>query len=67
MNIIFRLKEQRMKKGYSLQSLSMKSKISKSEINKIENNLLDPRLSSVCKIAHALGVTLFALFEIDYD
>lgn len=67
MNITFRLKEERKKKGYSLQSLSMKSKISKSEINKIENNLLDPRLSSVCKIAHALNINLSELFEIDYD
>lgn len=51
-------KELRLKMDISIRELEKKSKVPRSTISNIENNQVDPKISTLCKIAKALNCTL---------
>jgi transcriptional regulator with XRE-family HTH domain len=50
-----------MKNGWSLNALAERTGFSKSYLSEIENNKKEPPISSLTKIAHALGTDVIAL------
>ena len=53
----------RKEKGLSLSELSRRSGVAKSTLLYLELNATDPKLSTICKIAGALGVPPASLFS----
>lgn len=53
-----RLKELRLKQGFTMQSLSERAQVSKSMICKIERDEVQPTIDVAARLAHALGKTL---------
>jgi transcriptional regulator with XRE-family HTH domain len=60
--IIERIKELRMQRDWSLDTLARKADLSKGYLSKIENGMNLPPISTLHKIAEALGVDLTYLF-----
>lgn len=60
-----RLRQLRLEKRISVRSLAEKSNFSPSFISQIENGLASPSISSMEKIAAALGVALWEFFHVD--
>lgn len=58
MQVFTLLNEYRTKLNLSLNQLSKLSKVSKAHLSDIENGKVNPTIEIVCKIAHALNVTL---------
>ncbi len=54
----------RKKKGYSQDRLYLEAGFSRGTISKIENGLVDPKASTMKKIADTIGVPLPILFDI---
>ena len=66
--IKFTLKNARIKKGLSQEQLATATDLSQSFISDIENGLRIPSITSVNKIALALGINPFDLLELNsYD
>ena len=57
------LKKYRKTCGYNLRELAKKTNLSTSYLSQIENGKVSPSLSSLVKIADALGTTIQGLFE----
>ena len=55
-----RLRELRMKQGWSMYRLAKVADVSKQTVADIESGKTDPTLDTVCKLANALGVPLGA-------
>ncbi|MCT4597446.1 MAG: helix-turn-helix domain-containing protein [Vallitalea sp.] len=51
-------KELRLKMDISIRDLEKKSKVPRSTLSNIENNHVDPKVSTLCKIAKALNCKL---------
>jgi len=62
MNTGEHIKRIRLAKGLSQKEVTMTAKIDKSQYSRIENGKTDPSVSTVDKIAKALGVSLSELF-----
>lgn len=60
----YKIKGLRTKKGITLRELERMSSVSKSELSNIERNNADPTLKTLLMIAFALQVSLSDLFEI---
>ena len=56
-----RLKEWRQKRGLSLRKLGERSGVHYISLVKLEARRLDPQLSTLLKLCHALGVSLSQL------
>ena len=56
-----RLKEWRQKRGLSLRKLGKLSGVHYISLVKLEAERLDPRLSTLLKLCHALGISLSQL------
>ena len=56
--VIFKIKQLRKNRGWSLDYLSELTGISKSQIQRIEKNETMPTYDKVCEIAHAFRVPL---------
>lgn len=57
------LKKLRMDKGFTLEDVAKRTGFTKGLISKIENNKVSPPISTLARIAHALDVSLGALFS----
>lgn len=53
-----RLKEWRVRRGYSLRGLAEESGVHFMSLFKLESGKLDPQLSTLLKLCEALGITL---------
>jgi transcriptional regulator with XRE-family HTH domain len=53
-----RLVELRQLKGYSQDRLALEAGLTRGALSKLEKGNVDPRISTLAKIAHTLGVTL---------
>lgn len=60
----YRIRTIRMKRGITLRQLERISSVSKSELSNIERNNADPTLKTLLMISLALQVNLNDLFEI---
>lgn len=58
-------KKVREERGLSQGAVARKLKIDKSYISRLENGQINPTLSSIYKIAHALDVKMWALTKLD--
>ena len=56
-----KIKSLRLAKGYSMERLAFVANLSKESVRRIELGQKDLRLSTICKLSEALGVTLAAL------
>ena len=56
----------RNSKGYSIRQLVRMSGLSKSTIQKIERNKCSPSINTVEKLAQALEVCIYDLFDFEY-
>ena len=65
MNIGSNIKKIREAKGLSGKEVALSCKMGPAQYSRIENNKTDPALSSLTKIAKALGVSLADLFSAD--
>lgn len=61
----FQLKRERRLKGLRLKDVAEATGLSKSLISKIENNKVSPSLSTLHRVAKALGTSISALFAMD--
>lgn len=61
-----KIKEIRIIKNIKQNELARKANISQSVLSDIEANKVDPRITTVCKIAEALGVTVQTLIDSKY-
>ncbi len=57
------LKEWRERRGWSLRQLGERSGVSFANISNIETGKLDPRLSTLKRLARALGISVPDLFS----
>lgn len=53
----------RTKRNLTLRQLSEQSGVSKTEINLIENGKVIPKIDVICKLASALGIRVWDLFD----
>ena len=53
-----RLAELRKLKGYSQDRLALEAGLTRGAISKLEKGTVDPRISTLARIAHTLGVSL---------
>ena len=60
--LVQRIKEFRTKRGMVLEELAKKTGLSKGYLSKVENSEKSPPVSTLTKIAKALGVSMSALF-----
>lgn len=60
-----KIKKTREAKGWSQKELALSLKMDQSQYSKIENNKTDPHLSTIEKIADALGISTEELFSAD--
>lgn len=60
-----RLKEARIKNRISIRELANRSGVSKGSIEKMEGPSPNPRVITVCKVAHALGLRAADLIDDD--
>ena len=56
------IKKAREAKGWSQKEVALSLKMDQSQYSKIENNKTDPHLSTIVKIANALGISTEELF-----
>lgn len=63
MEIIYKLKEIRQKRGLTIRALALKSGVSKSEISDIERSEIHPCVFTLCLLAVALDVDPRELFD----
>ena len=63
MEIIYKVKEYRLKRGFTIRGLALKSSVSKSEISDIERGVIHPSVFTICLLACALQVDARELFE----
>lgn len=63
MEIIYKIKEIRQKKGLTIRALALKSGVSKSEISDIERGVNHPSVFTICLLAVALDVDARKLFD----
>ena len=63
MNIGNRIKEIRIAKNLSQKEIALAVDINRGQFSRIENNKVEPNLSSLKKIAEALGVPVSELFK----
>ena len=61
--MFIKLRDVREERGLSIRELERSSGVDRSVISRIENEDSNPRLRTVCRIAHALGVTLNDIVE----
>lgn len=64
--VIFKIKQLRKSRGWTLEHLSELTGISVSQLQRIENNETMPTYDKVCDIAHAFGVPLEDVGEYRY-
>jgi transcriptional regulator with XRE-family HTH domain len=62
MNVGEQIKRIRTAKGLSQKEVTMSAKLDKAQFSRIENGKTDPSVSTVQRIAQALGVSLSELF-----
>lgn len=62
-----RIEELKDKKGLSWESLIYSAGLSKGVITDLKNAKVDPKLSTICKIAIALDMTPSELLNFDID
>ena len=65
MNLGNNIRKIREAKGLSSKEVAISCKMDPAQYSRIENNKTDPALSSLIKIAKALGVTVAELFTAD--
>jgi transcriptional regulator with XRE-family HTH domain len=58
LKIEYHIHEIRSRRRISLRQLEMMSGVSKSQISAIENNKEDARVTTICMLAEALGLSL---------
>lgn len=59
-----RLTQLRQAKGYSQDRLALESGLTRGALSKLERGDVDPRISTLAKIAHTLGVSLAHLVAV---
>ena len=59
------IKKAREAKGWSQKEVALSLKMDQSQYSKVENNKTDPHLSTIEKIAKALGISTEDLFSAD--
>ena len=64
--VIFKIKQLRRSRGWTLEYLSELTGISVSQLQRIENNETMPTYDKVCTIAHAFEVTVEEVGEYRY-
>ena len=62
-----RLKELKDKKGLSWEALIYSAGLTKGVITDLKNAKVDPKLSTICKLAAALEMTPSQLLDFDID
>lgn len=62
-----RINELRLKKNLSWEQLIYSASLTKGVITDIKNAKVDPKFSTICKIALALGVSPSELLNFDID
>lgn len=65
MNLGSNIRKIREAKGLSSKEVALSCKMDPAQYSRVENNKTDPALSSLIKIAKALGVTVAELFTAD--
>jgi transcriptional regulator with XRE-family HTH domain len=65
MNLGSNIRKIREAKGLSSKEVALSCKMDPAQYSRVENNKTDPALSSLVKIAKALGVTVAELFTAD--
>jgi DNA-binding XRE family transcriptional regulator len=63
--MVLLLKQWRERRGLSLRQLGEQSGVSYVTISNIETGKLDPRLSTLARLARALGISVRALFPVE--
>lgn len=63
MEVIYKVKQYRKLKGFTIRGLALKSGVSKSTISDIENKKLHPTVPIICKLAEALDIDARDLYE----
>ena len=63
MKVEMLIREVRENKDISLSQLAKTTGIAKSHLSNIERNIVEPKLSTVLKIAQALGVDIKELYK----
>ena len=63
LNIGGKIKKLRMEKGFTLRDVSQKTGFSTALLSQIENNVVSPPISTLWKIAEALGVKIAYFFQ----
>lgn|GEM_PF-1057037 len=66
-SITRRINEYRLQKGISWEKLAYSSGISKGAMSDIKRGLRDPKISTICKIATALEVSVSEFFNFNID
>jgi DNA-binding XRE family transcriptional regulator len=62
-----RLKDLRIRRALTQEELAAKADIGKNTVNRIERNLTEPHMSTLRKLAQALGVEPYKLLEGEDD
>lgn len=62
MEIIYKVKDIRQKRGLTIRALALKSGVSKSEISDIERGEIHPTVYTLCLLANTLQVDARCLF-----
>lgn len=63
MEIIYKVKEYRLKRRLTIRGLALKSGVSKSEISDIERGAIHPSVFTICLLSVALNVDARELYE----
>jgi transcriptional regulator with XRE-family HTH domain len=59
-----RVRELREAKGWTLEALGEAAKMNELQVGHIERGASDPKLSTICRLAHALGVRPGELIDV---
>jgi transcriptional regulator with XRE-family HTH domain len=63
-----KIKEQRLKRKWSINKLSLISRVSKGYISELESDIYEnPSIRVLCKLKHALGCTLDDLVDCENE
>ena len=62
-----RLKDLRIRRALTQEELADKASIGKNTVNRVERNLTEPHMSTLRKLAQALGVEPYELLEGESD
>ena len=61
----FHLKQIRTEECLTIEELAKRANIAKSSVERIEMGIANPTLTTMCKLAKTLGVSVHELFDCD--